>query len=242
VLKTSVLEFPAGNILDAHGYFPCDLGDDLPDVPVLPETLLMMEFQLRENSVDLRRFTDVVLGDLGATVQILRLAGQEYGSSDDCPVRIEDCISDLGLTACLNAAARGTFAGGVQQRADFEIWTHSREIAKHCRLIAEEMTGSVNRGSINPDQAYMAGLLHAIGALPEFLGWQRGEVADGRVLSALKLSDRWCFPHYLKDFFNEMLIPGYDPRWSQFLSAAHQLAGASWARCPLDRVTARSLA
>jgi HDOD domain len=242
VLKTSVLEFPAGNVLSAPRCFQYEIADELPDVPALPETLLTMEFQLQENSVDLRGFTEVVLGDLGATIQILRMAGREYGSADDCPVRIEDCISDLGLTACVNAAARGTFARGPHQRADFEIWTHSREIAQYCRMLAEEMPASMHSESINPDQAYIAGLLHGIGALPDFLGWQSPDVTGNRMLSALKLAEQWCFPRYLKDFFCENLLPGYSPNWSQLLAAAHRLDKASWARCPLDRVTARSLA
>jgi hypothetical protein len=236
VLKTSVVEFPAGNILSAHRYFPYEMTDELPDVPVLPETLLTMEFLLQESSVDLRRFTEVVLGDLGATIQILRLAGREYGSAEDCPVRIEDHISDLGLTACFQAAASGTFARGTQQRADFEIWTHSQEIARHCRLLAEEMPGP-----INPDQAHIAGLLHAIGTLPDLLEWEWRGRTGNRALSALKLAEEWCFPRYLQDFFCEILMPGYSPRWSEFLAAAHQLNKASWARCPLDRKAARSV-
>jgi hypothetical protein len=237
VLNTSVLEFPAGNIiLDEYRCFPPEITDSLPDVPALPETLLTMEFQLQENSVDLRGFTEVVLGDLGATLQIFRLAGQEYGSAEDCPMRIEDCISDLGLTACLNAAASGTLVRGAQQRANFEIWTHSREIAKHCKFLAEEMPGS-----INPDQAYIVGLLHAIGTLPDVLGWHWDDAPENQALSALKLAELWHLPRYVKDFFKENLMHGRNPRWSEFLAAAHQLAKVSWARCPVAPVTARSV-
>jgi hypothetical protein len=237
VLKTSVLEFPASNILSDLRSFQFEGTDELPDVPVLPETLLTMEFLLQESPVDLRGFTEVVLGDLGATIQILRLAGREYGSAEDGPVRIEDCISDLGLMACFNAAAQGTFTRGIRpQRADFEIWMHSREIAKHFRLLAEE-TG----GAINPDQAYMCGLLHALGSLPGVLGWQWHESADYHPLSALKLAEQWCFPRYVKDFFCEIMMP-YDPHWSELLATAHQIARGSWARCPVGRVMARSLA
>jgi len=237
VLKTSVLEFPAGNVLNEYPPFLSEAADELPDVPALPETLLTMEFQLHESSVDLRKFSDAVLGDLGATIQILRLAGREYEFAEDCPTRIEDCISDLGLTACFNAVSRGTLSRSSQQRANFEIWTHSREIAQHFRALAEEAPGAVS-----PDQAYVAGLLHAIGALPEVLGWHWSETPSNRALSALKLAERWRLPRYVKDFFCETVMPGYNTHWSELLATAHHLARTNWARCPLKDVQARSFA
>ncbi len=188
-----------------------------------------MELQLQESPVDLRGFSETVIGDLGATIQILRLAGREYGTDEGRPLRIEDCISDLGLRACLGAATSGTLVRGVRQRADVEVWTHSREVAKHFRLLAEEMPGS-----INPDQAYLAGLLHAIGALPAILQWQCGDTAGGRTHFALQLAERWRFPGFVKDFFCELLIPGYHPHWSRIYATAHLRAEESWARCPLE--------
>ena len=237
MLNTSVLEFPAGNFSDPRRCFPCEITDELPDVPALPETLLTMEFQLQENSVDLRRFTEVVLADLGATVQILRLAGQEYRFAEDCPVRIEDCIADLGLRACFHAAAGGTLGRGSRSRADFEFWTHSREIARRCRLLAEEVPGS-----FNPDRAYLGGLLHALGALPDVLGWEWDGRTDNGALSALKLAEQWRFPQGLRDFYCDLLIPGQSSLWSKFLVTAHQETRTSWARCPLDPATKRSFA
>jgi hypothetical protein len=233
VAKTGLVEFPVGNATSGDRQFSYEIADDLPSVPVLPETLLSMELQLRENSVDLRSFSEAVLGDLGATIQILRLAALEYGA-EDCPLRIEDCISAFGPSACLEAAASGTLVRGVAQRADYEFWTHSREIARSFRRVAEEMPGIVN-----PDQAYIAGLLHAMGALPSVLGWHWHGIAGSRTLSALKLAEQWRFPGYVKDFFCEALIPGFNPHWTEILSAAHRLVKGSWARCPLDGTSLR---
>lgn len=237
MLKTSVLEFPGGNVLNEYPFFSYEMADELPDVPALPETLLTMEFQLQENSVDLANFSEAVLGDLGATVQILRLAGREYEFAEDCPTRIEDYISDLGLTACFNAVSKATLTRSSQQRANFEMWTHSREVARHFRALTEEVPGAVS-----PDQAYIAGLLHAIGALPEVLGWHWSETSSNHALSALKLAERWRLPGYVKDFFCETVMPGYNTHWSELLATAHHLARSSRARCPLKEVQARSFA
>ncbi len=237
MLKTSVLEFPAGDVLHDPLCFTYEVADGLPDVPALPETLLALELQLQENSVDLRGFTETVLSDLGATIQILRLAGQEYEIAEDYPSRIEDCISDLGLTSCFQAVLKGTLVSVGQQRADFELWTHSRKIANHFRVLAEKMPGPVS-----PDQAYIAGLLHAIGALPDALGWQWDDMPGNNILSALRLAERWRLPRYVKDFFREILMPGYNPHWSELLATAHRLAGPSWARCPVQGASLRSFA
>ena len=55
--------------------------DPLPAVPVMPETLLLLDLVAQEPTVDLRGMSQLVLDDMGATLQILRLAGREYGNS-----------------------------------------------------------------------------------------------------------------------------------------------------------------
>jgi hypothetical protein len=94
----------------------------------------------------------------------------------------------------------------------------------------------------SPDQAYIAGLLHTMGALPRVMGWQWEDIPGDPVFAALKLAELWRLPRYVKDFFGELLVPGYNPHWSEFLAAAHHRARASWARCPVKEVSLRSLA
>jgi HD-like signal output (HDOD) protein len=236
VLTTSVFEFPTGRgILLENLPFQYEIADQLLDVPALPETLLAIELQLRGRCVDLREISAVVLGDLGATIQILRLAGREYQGVEDAPSRIEDCISDLGLEECLNAAASRAFVRGSRQSAAFEMWAHSREIAQYCRLLAEE-----SYGPINPQDAYMAGLLHAMGALPEVLAWGPHKIANDRALSAFRMAEQWFFPLRLKEFFLNGYKRNYTSHWSEIMATAHDLARDSWARCPLcDTVASR---
>ncbi len=230
MLKTGVIEFPAGRcILVEPKYAHGENADSLPDLPVLPETLLAMELQLQQSSTDLRAFSETVLSDLGATIQILRMAGREYGTAGDRPVRMEDCICDLGPAACFDAAVRGAMAG----RTVAEIWRHAREAAYNARHLAETILWA-----IRPDHAYMAGMLHVIGLLPSALGWDWNEDAGGHAHTALKLAERWAFPGYLRDFFCEMLMPGYNPQWSALMAEVHRLAGSYADHCPLLDVSA----
>ena len=235
MLKTGVLEFPTGRCLLVEPRSARNESvDNLPDLPVLPATLLAMELQLRQPSVDLSAFAAAVLSDLGATVQILRMAGHEYGAADDRHIRIEDCICDFGPAACFEAVARGAAVCSLQRRAVSQIWAHAREIASNARHLAE-----VIPWAITPDQAYLAGLLHAIGSLPAILGWDWREPAHDPAHSALKLAERWAFPGYLRDFFCEMLMPGYSPQWSEIVAEAHRIAGGQAAHCTLHAAAIR---
>ena len=58
-----------------------------PAIPIMQETLLLLDLAAQESSVDLREMSQLVLDDLGATLQILRLAGREYDNSHDRPLR-----------------------------------------------------------------------------------------------------------------------------------------------------------
>ena len=201
--------------------------EDFPGVPALAETLLKMEFALQESSTDLREFSETVLGDVGAAIQILRLAGQEYGAVIDRPFRVEDCISALGPQACFNAAARGSLVRGNRQYANAEIWAHSREVAQYFRMFA------AHGASINSDHAYLAGLMHALGALPAVLGWARYGISGDPARLAMQMAERWHFPPFVSDFFGEVLMPGHSPEWANFITIAHHPAKESWAKCPL---------
>jgi len=200
---------------------------DLPDIPVLPKTLLLLDLMVQEPCVDLRQMSQLLLADLGATLQILRLAGREYGNTDDRPNRIEYCISDLGLEACVQAVAAQTVARDCRQHAILEFWAHSREIAEHARLVAEEVP------RINPEEAYLAGLLHAIGLLPALLGWKDSGAAND-ALVGLRLATRWALPHYVTEFFREIHFTGYPVWWSGIVRKAHERANRSSSHCPFE--------
>lgn len=228
VLNTSVYEFPAiPSFVSEPQPFLLRIAEELPDIPAMPETLLAMELQLQERSVDLGEISELILDDIGATLQILRLAGREYGASEGRPARIEDCISALGLRACLRAASSAAPAKGPGHRALVELRAHSREIAHLCRLLAEEMPELAT-----PQEAYLTGLLHEIGALPALLGWDRCDLPANRGLAALRMAEQWSLPSYLKAFYGHASTP--ESRLSKLVSVAHQLAAASFDRSSSD--------
>jgi HD-like signal output (HDOD) protein len=199
---------------------------DLPGLPVMPETLLLLELKLYEPCVNLREFSELVLSDLGAAVQVLRLAGREYGNAEGRPSRIEDCIADLGLEACVEAVAAQPLTRDSNYHAIVETWTHSREIAHYTRLAAEETS------DVNPEEAYLVGLLHAIGTLPSLLSWPVKDAgAVDATLAGFRMARSWALPAGVMEFFCEMSLPGYTPHWSALVRAAHQRASRSSIDC-----------
>jgi HD-like signal output (HDOD) protein len=204
-----------------------DADHDLPDVPVLPETLLLLDLLVQEPCVDLGQMSRLVLADVGASVQLLRLAGREYGMAEGRPTRIADCISDLGLRACLKALSARTISNHARKHEIAAFWDHSRDVANHARQIAQEMLET------DPEDAYMVGLCHGIGSLPELLGWRESGVADS-ALAGLRLAKRWSLPQCVTEFFTEMQLPGYGPRWSGLIQKAHSQAKRVSSYCPFE--------
>jgi HD-like signal output (HDOD) protein len=200
---------------------------DLPAIPVLAETLLRMELEVRGSATDLRAFTEAVLADVGATIQILRLAGQEFPAAADSPARVEDCISELGPRTCLEAAAKGSFVG-MHTHTARQFWVHAEDVAQYFKLFA-----GLGAPGITPDQAYLTGLLHALGALPAVLGWGNVGLDGDAAQVALALAEQWRFPRFVIDFFGEVLLPGHCPAWAKFVTVAHHPAKESWLECPL---------
>ena len=228
VLNEKVFEIAtARNALTVSPTLALELVRDLPDVPVMLETLLQLELEVGERAVDLGAMSQLVLSDLGASLQIMRLAGREESFSENRPARIEDCISGLGVQACLEAVSRRTFTRSSSRLEIFDIWSHSREIAESCRSIAE-----TEFPSVHPDEAYLVGLFHAIGTLPEVFDWDLAASLPGDpALAGLKMAEAWALPNCVLAFFIARRTPKGTSPWTRIVDHAHQYAGFSLVEC-----------
>jgi HD-like signal output (HDOD) protein len=191
------------------------------DVPVLPETLLLIDLEMQGPSVDLGRLTQLILGDLGATIQILQLANHRHNDADGCWLRVEDLISDLDLDTCVEVLSERVVCHDSRHKAILELWTHSREIAHWCRIIAEEVQDP------HPNDAYLLGLFHAVGSLPATLGWgdSRGRQTDNAVVG-VELVKRWPLPHCVAELLQAQ-IAGLQAKQLDLVQRAHQRVSRS---------------
>jgi HD-like signal output (HDOD) protein len=200
----------------------------LPGVPVLSETLLLMELMVRQPCVDLTQISGLILSDVGATLQILRLAGRECNFPLNFAFRIEDCISDLGLDTCLEVMAQCTITRSNRHSALLAVWEHAREISNLCGSIARQMPGN-----LNSEEACVVGLCHELGALPAALGWDCPILAD-QDLAGLKIAQAWSLPACLVDYLSHFKRPRSSNHWHEVVERAHQLAGSAWTQFRQD--------
>jgi hypothetical protein len=206
------LEFPKRNKL-AH-----EDAAYLDDVPVMSATVLGLEILLSEPCIDLQKASELVLSDIGATIQTLRLIGRDYDFATELPYRMGDCIASLDLGTWFCAMSARTFAFEGQRSAATAFWKHGRLIAQYAQLVAE----SLDRFSA--EDAYLVGLLHEVGAIPKVLGWPSGVsgASDPVALSAL-----WgSLPLFVLDAIRSVNDRCVSSTWAFILNAAHELAGA----------------
>ena len=205
------LQFPKPSKLEQEG------ANYLDDVPVMPATVLGLEMLLYEPCIDLRKASELVLSDVGATIQILRLIDQEYEFAAERPSRMGECIASLDAGAWFGAVSARTFACDREHSATTAVWKHCRSVAQYAQLIAESLDG------IPPEDAYLVGLLHEIEAIGTVLGWPNGSpgARDPGDLCAIE----GVLPLFALSAMQSVNDSCPSSTWKLILSAAHELAG-----------------
>lgn len=218
MLNENVIEI--GIKRDSDRYRQTGFSCDLPNVPVMPETVLLLELGIYDHSADLQEITNIVLGDPGAAIQIMRLAGHEYSIGEEPLSRVEDFISALGLQECIEVVSRRTVKQCMNKSAIQEAWSHSKKIAERCKQIAEGLVAQ----NVNPNEAYLTGLLHELGSLPMILDWEPSlGFSENPDLAGLELAKAWLLPKCIVDYFSELRHLRGTNRWTGIVQRAHNM-------------------
>ena len=191
--------------------------DFLDGVPVMSSTVLGLDMLLNEPFIDLRMASDLILGDVGATIQILRLIDREYGIAAERPSRMGDCIASLDVSVWFGAVSARTFVGDRKHSATTAVWKHSRLVAQYAQLVAESLDG------VSPEDAYLVGLLHGIEAIPAALGWPHGDRGGQQHDVLLAMSG--ALPPFVLTAIQSIKDSSAPSVWKSILTAAHELAG-----------------
>lgn len=188
----------------------------LDQVPVMSATVLGLELLLSNRYVDLSVASEIVLSDVGATIQILRLIGKEYDAASDRPHRMGDCLASLDANEWFPAISARSFGCGKENVRLIEIWRHCRVVAQYAQLVAESLE------QISPEDAYLVGLLHAAQAIPAGLGWSRAgsTTRDDEGVFAIE----GTMPLFVLAALRSANDPTPSP-WRSVLETAHELAG-----------------
>lgn len=202
--------------LHEHDAASLQKADLLDQVPVMSATVLGLEMLLQEPFVDLGRVSDLILSDVGATVQTLRLIAKEYDNPVERPSRMGECIASLDVDEWFGAISARTFVDDWEHSAATAAWKHCRLIAHYAQLVSESIE------EISPDDAYLVGLLHGVGTIPTALGWQFCDRDGQDVLLAMEES----LPLFVLAALRGACDSPASPIWRFILTSAHKLVCA----------------
>ena len=169
--------------------------ENQPPLPVLASTLVQLDLLLDQKNIDLHAITDVLLEDIGAVLQLLRVSASENRR----PAGIKDCVALLGckqLPELLAPSGVGGIGRGTNNVVS--LWQRARLTAEICRTLAQRSN------EVDPSDAYLAGLLHEVGRIPATLSWK---------LKCIDLND---YPAVERCLVREWGIPGFVESTLQF--------------------------
>ncbi len=143
-----------------------EMESHIDELPLLPQVLVRI-LQLDASGEDyFERFEEMATEDPAFAVRIVALAN----SASSAPVSPIDTIK--GALARLGAGTVANFFASLsvqrvfvpREPSQIKLWQHSIETAVASQYIAQ----AANTLNIDPDQAYLAGLLHDIGRFVMF--------------------------------------------------------------------------
>jgi len=176
-------------------------------------TVLALEMVVRSPVIDLRMASELVLSDIGATIQILRLVERAFDCKEERPYRMSDCLASFGAETWFAAISAFGFSHGGSHTAATALWRHCHLIAQYTQLLSEWLE------HVSPEDAYLVGLLHGIDAMSPALDWPQ---AGQNVISSFES----VLPSFVCKAMRSVKELGPSSDWGFLLRVAHDLAGA----------------
>jgi putative nucleotidyltransferase with HDIG domain len=210
-------------------------------VPLLPEAAATLLLMTEDENADLDRLTDVVRSDPTMAAQLLRIANSPLFVSRYPIASLRVALSRLGMfqvrqIALLIVCDTKVFRVRGWEQALRALFAHSVLVA----LFAQEIA---KKARMNPDEAFLAGLLHDVGipTLVQALVEIEPRVASFRDVAGLlallhprhaeigaRLAAAWAMPPRLIEaigYHHEPHLARSDGRNALVLRLANELAG-----------------
>lgn len=192
-------------------------------IPAMADAAVLLQVLLSCPAVNLDSLTEVIRGDLGLTIQLLRLVSLADDSALD-EVSIPKTVVHVGIGGLSYLAGQiellSSYRHGKASLRDCEqFWGHARLTA----LMAEELA---YKAGCDAEQAYLAGLLFHIGELPSLLGWDWELTgADRREVTEV-LAKMWRLPSTLQEILrgDDLQLPSQSRLLLQIVRVADQQA------------------
>lgn len=136
-------------------------------LPTLPGIAHEIQGMIDDINYSATQVVAVISGDPAIAAQVVKAANS--GTFADWPKvdNVRAAVSRLGYKALRKLVTNiiditdhaQTHHPVIKQYLD-DLWEHSQEVAAYCYILARDL------GSLDPDQAMLAGLVHDIGTLP----------------------------------------------------------------------------
>lgn len=144
----------------------CNRLRTINDLPSLPEIIYRLEETASDPMCGAREIAAVIESDVAMSARILRLANSAYYRSSGVEIgSMAQAVARLGLKevrkVCLAIASMRIFVRPSVVVDHRRFWHHSLTVASATRTVAKRMHGV----RVDADEAFIAGLLHEVGAL-----------------------------------------------------------------------------
>jgi HD-like signal output (HDOD) protein len=186
-------------------------------LPTLPEIALRIRQCESNPNLDTITLARIIEQDPATTAQLLRIANSPLVRREIKVADLSKAISLLGLNYCsrvaISLSTKQLFnsknpSSEIKMR---EICQHSLNVACHCYVLA-------SKAKLIPEEAFLAGLLHKIGALPVIAMADKKDCYSLEELNKTienihpmlggSILSHWQFPRSITDIPQNYLNPG----------------------------------
>ena len=161
------------------------------DLPTLPDVVFQLHRALDDDLVGDTQIADIVDRDPAIASRLLRIANSALLSCGVEVTTVLNAVKRLGIrqirSICLVVAVVKSFRYSESAFDHRHFWEHSAAVGRVAQTLGRHIT---NKGLVNHDDLYVAGLLHDVGLL---------------------MLDQF-FPHHFKEILEVRALSG-DPLW-----------------------------
>lgn len=167
-------------------------------LPAMDDAILLLQVLLASPVVNLQAVADVVRNDVGLTIELLKIVCRENGGDREIETSVTGNVVHAGVDRLRHLAATvQSLPAHMREGAGTRQYEHFWGQARLTGLIAEEL--AYRSTNVDPEAAYVAGLLFRIGELPAIMqkDWNGADLAPRE--TARLLAKTWRLPRLLED-------------------------------------------
>ncbi|WP_223923058.1 HDOD domain-containing protein [Geobacter sp. AOG2] len=139
-------------------------------IPVFNRIALQLHQKMKEQTYEINDIVDLIHEDQALASEMLRYANSAYNSGKMPITTIRNAVIRLGSQQIVNLAFAASLATTRSNNQNINtymtnLWRHCYAVANASAALAFKIRHDKNMPELDPDEVYLAGLLHDIGKL-----------------------------------------------------------------------------